>query len=138
VETLNLKVFVNSIKPRDEELVSHWEALATTLNILIHVELIDIGANPDIASEFDIVFTPTIIARMPSGKLTRYVGYNTDIELIIRSCGWYNYSQTMAHSVQELLKRNAAILADSQRMKEETIRMRSTIQIMKNKIDKTD
>ena len=137
VETLKILVFVKTVQARDEELVSGWLDLAKRFGLTMEIEFVEISNDPVVAGQYDIVFTPTIIAEMPNGKEARYVGYSTDIEMVIRSCGWLSYTQSLNQNIQEITNRNANVLADAQKMREEALRMHNSTLGMRNRLNKT-
>ena len=120
---LEVWVFFGSIGPREEAFVSRWKSTISKKNLPVNIEVIDISSLPDLANYYNIVCTPTIIAMLPDGKQLRFIGDRTDINLVIKSCGWINYSEQTSQHIKEIINQNNNLRTEATKMKEEAMRM---------------
>jgi circadian clock protein KaiB len=84
---LILKLYVSGMSPKSMEAIENINRLcAEYLEDSFDLEIIDLYKHPELASEQQIVFSPSLIKRLPLPKKT-LVGTFSDKEKVIKGLG---------------------------------------------------
>ena len=82
-----LKLYVSGMSAKSMEAIENVEKLCNEyLKDSFELEIIDLYKNPDVASEQQIVFSPSLIKQMPLPKKT-LIGTFSDKEKVIKGLG---------------------------------------------------
>ena len=82
-----LKLYVSGMSPKSMEAIENINRLCHEyLEDAFDLEIIDLYKHPEIAAEQQIVFSPSLIKRLPLPKKT-LVGTFSDKEKVIRALG---------------------------------------------------
>lgn len=82
-----LKLYVSGMSAKSMEAIENVEKLCNEyLKDGFELEIIDLYKNPDVASEQQIVFSPSLIKQMPLPKKT-LIGTFSDKEKVIKGLG---------------------------------------------------
>ena len=82
-----LKLYVSGMSAKSMEAIENVEKLCNEyLKDGYELEIIDLYKNPDVASEQQIVFSPSLIKQMPLPKKT-LIGTFSDKEKVIKGLG---------------------------------------------------
>src|SRR4051812_17625455 len=82
-----LKLYVSGMSPKSMEAIENINRLCHEyLEDSFDLEIIDLYKHPELASEQQIVFSPSLIKRLPLPKKT-LVGTFSDKEKVIRALG---------------------------------------------------
>src|SRR5205809_5584766 len=85
--TLVLQLYVSGMSPRSMEAIENINKIcAEFLEDSFQLEIIDLYKHPEVASEQQIIFSPSLIKRRPLPKKT-LVGTFSDSRKVIRSLG---------------------------------------------------
>ena len=85
--TLVLQLYVSGMSPRSMEAIENINKIcAEFLEGSFQLEIIDLYKHPEVASEQQIVFSPSLIKRRPLPKKT-LVGTFSDSRKVIRGLG---------------------------------------------------
>jgi len=86
-DKLVLQLYVSGMSPKSMEAIENIKRLCDEhLNDAIELEIIDIYKNPEVASQQQIVFSPSLIKNLPLPKKT-LVGNFSDKEKVIKALG---------------------------------------------------
>lgn len=86
-DKLVLQLYVSGMSPKSMEAIENIKRLCDEhLKDAFELEIIDIYKNPELASEQHIVFSPSLIKRLPLPKKT-LIGTLADTEKVIRALG---------------------------------------------------
>lgn len=86
-DKLILQLYVCGMSPKSMEAIENIKRLCEEhLKDVFELEIIDIYKNPKIASEQHIVFSPSLIKRMPLPEKT-LIGNFSDTEKVIKALG---------------------------------------------------
>ena len=84
---LVLQLYVSGMTPKSLEAIQNIKRLCDEyLNDAFELEIIDIYKNPELASEQSIVFSPSLIKRLPLPKKV-LIGTLKDSEKVIKALG---------------------------------------------------
>ena len=84
---LVLQLYVSGMSPKSMEAIENINRLcADLLEDSFELEIIDLYKHPELASEQQIVFSPSLIKRLPLPKKT-LIGTFSDSEKVIRGLG---------------------------------------------------
>jgi circadian clock protein KaiB len=84
---LVLQLYVSGMSPKSMEAIENIKQLCDEhLQDAFELEIIDLYKNPDVASEQQIVFSPSLIKQLPLPKKT-LVGTFADTEKVIKGLG---------------------------------------------------
>ena len=84
---LVLQLYVSGMSPKSMEAIENIKRLCDEhLNDAIELEIIDIYKNPEVASQQQIIFSPSLIKNLPLPKKT-LVGNFSDKEKVIKALG---------------------------------------------------
>ncbi len=84
---LVLQLYVSGMSPRSMEAIENINKICSAfLEESFQLEIIDLYKHPEVASEQQIVFSPSLIKRHPLPKKT-LVGTFSDSEKVIRGLG---------------------------------------------------
>ena len=84
---LVLQLYVSGMSPKSMEAIENIKRLCDEhLNDAFELEIIDIYKNPDVASQQQIIFSPSLIKNLPLPKKT-LVGNFSDEEKVIKALG---------------------------------------------------
>ena len=84
---LVLQLYVSGMSPKSMEAIENIKRLCNEhLNEAFELEIIDIYKNPDVASQQQIIFSPSLIKNLPLPKKT-LVGNFSDEEKVIKALG---------------------------------------------------
>jgi circadian clock protein KaiB len=84
---LVLQLYVSGMSPKSMEAIENIKRLCDEhLNEAFELEIIDIYKNPEVASQQQIVFSPSLIKNLPLPKKT-LVGNFSDKEKVIKALG---------------------------------------------------
>jgi circadian clock protein KaiB len=82
-----LQLYVSGMSPKSMEAIENIKRLCDEhLNDAFELEIIDIYKHPEVASQQQIVFSPSLIKSLPLPKKT-LVGNFTDKEKVIKALG---------------------------------------------------
>lgn len=85
--TLVLQLYVCGMSPKSMEAIENIKRLCDEhLKEAFELEIIDIYKNPELASEHQIVFSPSLIKKLPLPKKT-LIGNFADTEKVIKGLG---------------------------------------------------
>jgi len=85
--TLVLQLYVSGMSPRSMEAIENINKIcAEFLEDSFQLEIIDLYKHPEVASEQQIIFSPSLIKRRPLPKKT-LVGTFSDSRKVIRGLG---------------------------------------------------
>lgn len=85
--TLVLQLYVSGMTPKSMEAIENIKRLcAEHLNDAFELEIVDIYKNPEMASEQHIVFSPSLIKRLPLPKKI-LIGTLADTGKVIKALG---------------------------------------------------
>jgi len=85
--TLVLQLYVSGMSPRSMEAIENINKICSEfLEDSFHLEIIDLYKHPEVASEQQIIFSPSLIKRRPLPKKT-LVGTFSDSRKVIRGLG---------------------------------------------------
>ena len=86
-DKLVLQLYVSGMSPKSMEAIENIKRLCDEhLNDAFELEIIDIYKNPEVASQQQIVFSPSLIKSLPLPKKT-LVGNFNDKEKVIKALG---------------------------------------------------
>lgn len=86
-EKLVLQLYVSGMSPKSMEAIGNLTKICSELmEDSFQLEIIDLYKHPELASEQQIVFSPSLIKRLPLPKKT-LVGTFSDTEKVIRDLG---------------------------------------------------
>ena len=86
-DKLILQLFVSGMSPKSMEAIENINRLCNEhLENAFELEIIDIYKNPEMASEQHIVFSPSLIKRLPLPKKT-LIGTLADTGKVIKALG---------------------------------------------------
>jgi|SRR6187455_2080295 len=86
-EKLVLQLYVSGMTPKSMEAIENIKRLCKEhLSDAFELDIIDIYKNPDIASEQHIVFSPSLIKKLPLPKKT-LIGTLADTDKVIKALG---------------------------------------------------
>lgn len=86
-DKLVLQLYVSGMSPKSMEAIENIKKLCDEhLNDAFELEIIDIYKNPEVASQQQIVFSPSLIKNLPLPKKT-LVGNFSDKEKVIKALG---------------------------------------------------
>jgi circadian clock protein KaiB len=86
-EKLVLQLYVSGMSPRSMEAIENIKRLCDEhLTDAFELEIIDIYKNPEVASQQQIVFSPSLIKNLPLPKKT-LVGNFSDTGKVIKALG---------------------------------------------------
>ncbi len=86
-EKLTLQLYVSGMSPKSMEAIENIKRLCDEhLKEAFELEIIDIYKNPEVASQQQIVFSPSLIKSLPLPKKT-LVGNFSDSEKVIKGLG---------------------------------------------------
>jgi circadian clock protein KaiB len=86
-DKLVLQLYVSGMSPKSMEAIENIKRLCDEyLNDAFELEIVDIYKNPEVASQQQIVFSPSLIKSLPLPKKT-LVGNFTDKEKVIKALG---------------------------------------------------
>jgi circadian clock protein KaiB len=84
---LILQLYVSGMSPKSMEAIENIKRLCDEhLNDAFELEIIDIYKNPEVASQQQIIFSPSLIKNLPLPKKT-LVGNFSDKEKVIKALG---------------------------------------------------
>ena len=84
---LVLQLYVSGMSPKSMEAIKNIKRLCDEyLKEAFSLEIIDIYKNPEVASEQHIVFSPSLIKRLPPPKKT-LIGTLADTDKVIKALG---------------------------------------------------
>lgn len=84
---LILQLYVSGMSSKSMEAIENIKKLCSEhLQDAFELEIIDLYKNPDVASEQQIVFSPSLIKQMPLPKKT-LIGTFSDTEKVIKGLG---------------------------------------------------
>ena len=84
---LVLQLYVSGMSPKSMEAIENIKRLCNEhLNEAFELEIIDIYKNPDVASQQQIIFSPSLIKNLPLPKKT-LVGNFSNKEKVIKALG---------------------------------------------------
>ena len=84
---LVLQLYVSGMSPKSMEAIENIKNLCDEhLHDAFELEIIDIYKNPEVASQQQIVFSPSLIKNLPLPKKT-LVGNFSDTEKVIKALG---------------------------------------------------
>ena len=84
---LVLQLYVSGMSPKSMEAIENINKICSTLlEDTFELEIIDLYKHPELASEQQIIFSPSLIKRLPLPKKT-LVGTFSDSEKVIRGLG---------------------------------------------------
>ena len=84
---LVLQLYVSGMSPKSMEAIENINKICSDfLEDTFQLEIIDLYKHPEVASEQQIVFSPSLIKRLPLPKKT-LVGTFSDTEKVIRGLG---------------------------------------------------
>jgi circadian clock protein KaiB len=84
---LVLQLYVSGMSPRSMEAIENINKICSVfLEDSFQLEIIDLYKHPEVASEQQIIFSPSLIKRLPLPKKT-LVGTFSDSEKVIRGLG---------------------------------------------------
>jgi circadian clock protein KaiB len=82
-----LQLYVSGMSPKSMEAIENIQQLCNEhLKDAFELEIIDIYKNPEVASEQQIVFSPSLIRRLPLPKKT-LIGTFSDTDKVIKGLG---------------------------------------------------
>jgi circadian clock protein KaiB len=85
--TLVLKLYVSGMSSKSMEAIKNIKLLCDQhLNGCVELEIIDIFKNPKLASEQHIIFSPSLIKKLPLPQKT-LVGTLTDTQKVLKALG---------------------------------------------------
>ena len=85
--TLVLQLYVSGMSPKSMEAIENIKRLCNDyLEDDFDLEIIDIYKSPEIAAEQHIIFSPSLVKRLPLPKKT-LIGTLSDTEKVIRALG---------------------------------------------------
>ena len=86
-DKLILQLYVSGMSPKSMEAIENIKRLCDEhLKDAFELEIIDIYKNPEVASQQQIVFSPSLIKNLPLPKKT-LVGNLSDTEKVIKALG---------------------------------------------------
>ena len=86
-DKLILQLYVAGMSPKSMEAIENIKRLCKEhLSDAFELDIIDIYKNPDIASEQHIVFSPSLIKKLPLPKKT-LIGTLADTDKVIKALG---------------------------------------------------
>ena len=86
-DTLVLQLYVSGMSPKSMEAIENIRRLCDAyLEDSFDLEIIDIYKNPEIATEQHIIFSPSLVKRLPLPKKT-LIGTLSDTEKVIKALG---------------------------------------------------
>jgi len=86
-EKLILQLYVSGMSPKSMEAVENIKRLCDEhLHDAFELEIIDLYKNPELTSEQQIVFSPSLIKQFPLPKKT-IIGTFSDTEKVIKALG---------------------------------------------------
>ena len=86
-EKLVLQLYVSGMSPKSMEAIENIKRLCDEhLDGAFELEVIDLYKNPEVAVEQHIVFSPSLIKRLPLPKKT-LIGNLSDTEKIVKALG---------------------------------------------------
>ncbi|MCW3089317.1 MAG: putative thioredoxin-like protein [Ferruginibacter sp.] len=86
-EKLVLQLYVSGMSPKSMEAIENIKRLCDEhLKDAFELEIIDIYKNPETAAEQHIVFSPSLIKKLPLPKKT-LIGTLSDTEKVIKALG---------------------------------------------------
>ena len=84
---LILQLYVSGMSPRSMEAIENINKICSAfLEDSFHLEIIDLYKHPEVASEQQIIFSPSLVKRHPLPKKTM-IGTFSDREKVIRGLG---------------------------------------------------
>lgn len=84
---LVLQLYVSGMSPKSMEAIENINKICSTLlEDTFELEIVDLYKHPELASEQQIIFSPSLIKRLPLPKKT-LVGTFSDSEKVIRGLG---------------------------------------------------
>src|SRR5277367_3428674 len=84
---LVLQLYVSGMSPKSMEAIGNIKKICSELmEDSFQLEIIDLYKHPELASEQQIIFSPSLIKRLPLPKKT-LVGTFSDTEKVIRGLG---------------------------------------------------
>ncbi len=84
---LILQLFVTGMSPKSMEAIENIKKLCTELlEDSVELEIIDLYKHPELAAEQQIIFSPSLIKRLPLPKKT-LVGTFSNTEKVIKGLG---------------------------------------------------
>jgi circadian clock protein KaiB len=84
---LILQLFVSGMSPKSMQAIENIKRLCDTyLEGAFDLEIIDIYKNPDAASTYQVVFSPSLIKQLPLPKKT-LIGSFSDTQKVIKGLG---------------------------------------------------
>ena len=85
--TLVLQLYVSGMSPRSMEAIENINKICSEfLEDSFQLEIVDLYKHPEVASEQQIIFSPSLIKRLPLPKKT-LVGTFSDSQKVIRGLG---------------------------------------------------
>ena len=86
-DKLILQLYVSGMSPKSMEAIENIKRLCDEhLRDAFELEIIDIYKNPEVAAQQQIVFSPSLIKRLPLPKKT-LIGNFSDTEKVIKGLG---------------------------------------------------
>jgi circadian clock protein KaiB len=86
-DKLVLQLYVSGMSPKSMEAIENIKRLCDEhLKDAFELEIIDIYKHPELASEQQIVFSPSLIKRLPLPKKT-LIGTFSDTDKVVRGLG---------------------------------------------------
>ncbi|MEO5890138.1 MAG: circadian clock KaiB family protein [Ferruginibacter sp.] len=86
-DKLILQLYVSGMSPKSMEAIGNIKRLCNEhLEDIFELEIIDIYKNPETAAEQHIIFSPSLIKRLPLPKKT-LIGTLSDTEKVIKALG---------------------------------------------------
>lgn len=86
-DTIVLQLFVSGMSTKSMEAIQNIKKLCNEhLKETIELEIIDIYKNPEVATEQHIVFSPSLVKRLPLPKKT-LIGTLADTQKVVRALG---------------------------------------------------
>jgi circadian clock protein KaiB len=83
---LILQLYVTGMSPKSMEAIENIKKLCTELEDSVDLEIIDLYKHPELAAEQQIIFSPSLIKRLPLPKKT-LVGTFSNTEKVIKGLG---------------------------------------------------
>lgn len=74
MESIYVRIFTTLFYPA-EEMVTQWKNnILPDPNVKLEISIIDVEECPEEAERYDVLFTPTVLIALPTGREFRFVG----------------------------------------------------------------